>query len=552
MKTQEALATMLSESGVTHFFHVPVFGHEAMKRLIRLGVTPVVAHGEKAAVYMADGYARVSGRPGVCGAQAIGGTNLAAGLRDAYLAKSPVVAFTGGPEPDTRHKNVYQEHDDMPIFDRLTKFNTVVDDGRRLPELLRQAYRAATTGAPRPVHLELYGPGGKASSAEIADDEVVIETRHTRAPALRPLADTELVKAAVELLSTARRPILLAGGGVKRSRAEATLRRFAERLQIPVVASLNGLGVLPEAHPLWAGVVGGYARDQANAAVLEADLVLVAGSALGSMTTRDYTVPGHDTTIIHIDIDPEEVGRNYRDSLPLVGDIDAVLNQLEAADAAPRQRPEWLARIAGLQREWYAEADEVELAEAPLMRPERLWRALSDALPDEAIVVGDTGHVGAWSARHLKLSEGHTFIRAAGSLGWALPASIGAKCAAPDRPVVCLTGDGGFYYHVAELETACRYDIPVVVVVNNNAGMNQEAILWEAGTDEDRNWQFTHVDLAAVGAALGCGSWVAHSGAELQQALKEAVASGRPAVIDARTDRAAMAPTIYAEAPKQS
>jgi acetolactate synthase-1/2/3 large subunit len=546
MLAQEALATMLVQYGATHFFHVPVFGWNAMKRLTALGATPVVAHDEKAAAYMADGYARISGRPGVCGAQAIGGTNLAAGLRDAYMARAPVIAFTGGVEPATRHKNAYQEHDDMPVFEQLTKFNTVVDGGERLPDLLRQAYRAATTGTPRPVHLQLCGVSGASSNGEVADDVAVAEPGFARVPALRPLADSELVDRAAAELATAERPIALIGGGVHRSGAGAAVVEFLERRQRPAVASLNGLGVLPEDHHLWVGVVGGYAREQANTAASEADLVVVIGSSLGGMTTRHYRVPDQGARVIHIDIDPEETGRIYRNAIPLAGDVRAVIGQLDGR-LPTRVGDEWLARIAALRAEWRARADAEERGQGRALHPARLWRALSEALPDDAIVVADTGHVGAWSARHLALRRGHTVIRSAGSLGWAFPAAIGVKCAAPARPVVCLTGDAGFYYHIAELETARRYGVNVVVVVNNNAGMSQEAHLWTPGTPEERNWRFEPVDFAEVARSFGCGGWVVETGEEVEAALKEALQSGMPAVIDARTDPTAMAPTVFTE-----
>nr|BFE36899.1 acetolactate synthase large subunit [Actinomadura rugatobispora] len=538
---------MIADSGATHFFHVPVFAHHAMSRLIELGVTPVVTHGEKAAAYMADGYARVSGRPGLCGAQAIGGTNLAAGLRDAYLARTPVIAFTGGPRAETRHRNVYQEHDDMPVFDRLTKFNAVIDRGERLPDLVRQAYRAATSGVPRPVHLELAGAVGDAVGGEAADGEAVLDARYTRAPAVRAPAEPEAVRKAAALLAEARRPLVLIGGGVKRSGAEAVLAGFADRWGLPAVASLNGLGVLPEQHPLWAGVVGSYARDEANTALAEADAVLVVGSSLGSMTTRNFTLPAAGCPVAHIDIDPEEAGRGRRGVIPLVGDARTVLEQLDGRMSARTPEP-WRARVSRLRARWRERAGAVEAGDHPSLRPESLWRAVSDALPGDAIVVADTGHAGAWSARHLHLGPGHAFIRAAGSLGWALPAAIGAKCAAPERPVVCLTGDAGFYYHVAELETARRYGVNIVVVVNDNAGMNQEAVLWREGTPEERNWRFEPVDLAAVAASFGCHGQVVEKADQVAGALAAALASGRPAVVDARTDPAVVAPTVHTEA----
>jgi acetolactate synthase I/II/III large subunit len=539
------LAQMLRDYGVTHFFNVPVISPAAVKAMARLGVTSVVAHGEKAAAYMADGYARVSSRPGVCGAQAIGGTNLAAGLRDAWMARTPVIAITGGPESATRHKNLYQEFDDMPVFDRLTKFNAVIDHPGRLPDLVRQAFRAATSGVQRPVHIELAGFWG-AIGAKTTDVEARIEPLYGSAPSVRSAADPDAVAEAVMLLAAAERPLVLAGAGVVRSRAEAVLRELMGRWQIPVVTSLNGKGAVPDADRLSLGVVGDYARDCANKALFEADVVLALGSSLGSMTTRNWTLVSPDARILHVDVDPLEIGRNYPGSLPLVGDAKTVVQQLLAAPTPP-PRADWLSRIASLRSEWAEVAAPLERSEAVPIRPETLTRILGDAAPRDAIIVADTGHAGAWAARHLSLGEGHTFLRAAGSLGWSFPAAIGAKCAAPERPVICFTGDGGLFYHMAEMETARRYGLSLVVVVNNNASMNQERFLWDEGdAAQAKNWQFEPVDLVALARSFGWQAERVDEPSRIRAALDEAMQAEGPVLVDVRTDPDIASPPSWA------
>jgi acetolactate synthase-1/2/3 large subunit len=539
------LAHMLRDYGVTHFFNVPVISPAAVKAMASLGVTSVVAHGEKAAAYMADGYARVSGRPGVCGCQAIGATNLAAGLRDAWMARTPVIALTGGPESATRHKNLYQEFDDMPIFDRLTKFNAVIDLPERLPDLVRQAFRAATVGVQRPVHLELAGFWG-AIGAKTTEAEARTEPLYGSAPSVRSAADPDVVAEAVMLLAEAERPLVLAGAGVVRSRAEAVLRDLVRRWQVPVVTSLNGKGSVPDADRLALGVVGDYARDCANRALLEADVVLVLGSSLGSMTTRNWVLVSPDAKILHVDVDPLEIGRNYPGSLPLVGDAKTVLQQLLSAPT-PRPRADWLSRIASLKSDWAEVAAPLECSQSVPIRPETLTRILGDAAPGDTIIVADTGHAGAWAARHLSLGQDHTFLRAAGSLGWSFPAAIGAKCAAPDRPVICFTGDGGFFYHMAEMETARRYGLSLVVVVNNNVSMSQERFLWDEGdAAQAKNWQFKAVDLVALARSFGWQAERVDEPSRVKAALAEAMRAEGPVLVDVRTDPDIASPPSWA------
>jgi len=221
---------------------------------------------------MADGYARASAKPGICMAQVIGALNLAAGLRDAWLAHSPVIAMTGGREPKTKFRKVYQEIDDMPAFEPVTKFNATVDDVARFPDMVRQAFRAAVTGCPGPVHLQFRGNEGQIDIEE-ADMEPLCEPQFARVPAFRPEPDETSVRTALQILQAADRPVIVAGGGVRASGAEAELVGLAEALQIPVATSLNGKDAIPGNHPLSVGVAGTYSRESANRVVNAADLV---------------------------------------------------------------------------------------------------------------------------------------------------------------------------------------------------------------------------------------------------------------------------------------
>ncbi|WP_156688359.1 thiamine pyrophosphate-binding protein [Mycobacterium sp. Marseille-P9652] len=547
MFAAEAMAEMLCDYGLTHLFYVPVLSPLLMKSLIGRGVVPVVTHGEKAAVYMADGYARVSGRPGVCASQAIGSTNIAAGLREPFLARSPVLALTGGPEAATRYKGLYQDVEDAPAFEPVTKYQAAVDKGDRAPDLLRQAYREMTTGVPRPAHLRLAGFFGIATFEEVSSP-VAIEPWHRKVPGARLAADPTRVADAAERIAAAERPIMLIGGGIKRSRAEEAVLNLLATLSMPAVTTLNGMGAIGDDHPLYLGTAGDYGRDSANRALSEADLVLVVGSSLGSMSTKNWTLVGSGATVVQIDIDPGEIGRNYPGTVAAAGDADMVLRQLTArcTGSVPAK---WQERVSELRAEWNAIVADVETSSAVPTRPERLLADLSSGLPADAILVGDTGHIGAWAARHLRPRSDVTFVRAAGSLGWGLPASLGAKCAAPQRPVVCFTGDGGLYYHLAELETACRYGLNIVVIVNNNVGMNQEMFLWDSDSvAQQKNWKFEDVDLVQVARGFGCHAQRVDDPDAIHRAVAEALDAGRPALIDVRTDPAVAAPSSWGPA----
>ena len=547
------LAEALRGYGVTHVFFLPMILMETVTRMEDMGITPIMVHGEKVAAYMADGYARASRRPGVCMAQHVGGSNLASGLRDAYLACSPVIAISGGPAPAARHRHAYQELEDFTQFDQTTKFNAHVDDVTRLPDMLRQAFREATTGAPGPVHLEMRGHHAEVAMAE-ADLETLVEDRFREVPPFRPAADDTHVEEAVKLLNSAERPIIVAGGGVAWSGAQAEVVALAEKLSIPVATSLNAKGTLLDTHPLSVGVVGTYSRTCANRAVAEADVVFFVGSHTGSQVTAEWRIPRAGTSVIHLDIDAREIGRNYPTRLALLGDARTVLRQmLEVAGAGgARKRPQWLARVRMLVEEWRGSVSANVNSDAVPMRPERVCREITSALPEGAVLVCDTGHSGIWGGTLVDFTKpGQRLIRCAGSLGWGFPGALGVKCALPDTPVVCLVGDGGLYYHLAELETAARYGINVIVIVNNNSSLNQEIPFFEqtyGGDPSERGrkmWGFSKINFAKVAESLGCLAIRVEKPAELPHALDQALAARQPVVIDAVTDYRAFPEKIW-------
>lgn len=544
------LAKTLHGYGVSHIFYVPCLAVRALAEMEELGVRRVVAHSEKGAAYMADGFARASGRPGVCFSQHIGASNLASGLRDAYLAGSPVIAFCGGPEPGTRFRHGYQDLEDVSQFEPVTKASAFVDSVDRLPDLVRQAFRAATSGAPGPVHLGLRGRIGVVVEDEL-EEELIIEPQFKQIPAFRPSPERQGIEAAITLLKDAQRPILVVGGGVVSSGAEREVLELATRLGIPVATSLNAKHVVPDGHPLAVGVAGTYSRSSANKSVVEADVVFFIGSHTGGQVTHNWQIPRKGATVIQLDIEPMELGRNYPNRVSIAGDAKVSLRLMldllgDTAAVAARLEP-WRRRTAALVNEWRASTDAERTSDASPMRPERLCAEISDLLPANGVVVSDTGHAGIWSGTMIELRHSsQRYIRCAGSMGWGLPGAIGVKFALPDRPVICFTGDGAFYYHLPELETAARYGANLIVVVNNNSALSQEmpGVIRAYGEKEKGNasemYSFEKLDFGAVARSLGCIGLRAESPQEFRNAFKEALRADKPVVIDAVTDIDAM------------
>ena len=538
------IAETLAGYGVDHVFFVPAGTYRMLAAMEGLGIRRVLAHAEKAAAYMADGYARASGRPGVVMAQASpGANNLAAGLGDPYVGVSPVIAITTARAPEERYRHAYQELDQMPFFGPVTKFSASVDRVDRIPDLLRQAFREVTTGTPRPAHLDILTD----AADEEADLEVVVEDAFRRLPAFRPEPDGASVAAAATALAAAERPVIVAGGGVIVSEAWAELVELAEKRSIPVATSLNGKGAIAASHPLSVGVCGLYSRSSANRVVGSADLVLFVGSQTGGQVTNNWTVPPVGTPVIQIDVEPQELGRNYPNTLGLLGDARVTLRRLIDALQPGAPSEQWLSDTRMAVEEYRADVAGQRASDAVPLRPERVIQEMEAALPEDTLLVSDTGHAGIWTGAVMDLDRsGRTYVRAAGSLGWGLPAAIGAKCAVPDRPVVCFTGDGGFWYHFGELETAVRYGIDTVTVVNNNSSMNQETKGIEAaygGSPPSYELMtFNDVDFARLAEDLGCFGARVEEPEQIRPALEAALACGRPAVVDVVTDRTVLPP----------
>jgi acetolactate synthase I/II/III large subunit len=552
MNGAEWLARALAGAGTTHVFFVESVLRRTLLQLGDLGVTHVLAHTEKAAAYMADGYARIAQRPGVCMAQSVGAANLASGLQDPYLGRTPVIALTGRKEPSFQHRNSYQEIAHAPLFAAVTKFSTPVDSTTELPRLLRHAWRAALADTPRPTHLDFNGLQGDVIELGQTTEPPVIDPEGRRIPAHRPVADPADIERAATALTSARRIAIVAGDGAAASQAGSEVLALAEALQAPVATTLGARGLIPTRHRLSAGVAGSYSAPPANRIVHGADLVLFIGCDTGDQVTLNWTVPPPNTKVVQIDSDPLEIGRSYPNTTGLVGDPRATLARLNQAIGKPARDTGFAEEAARIVADWRATMTPLIESDTVPIRVERLCAEITRALPPDAILVVDTGYSGIWTGTMIELNgAGQTYLRAAGSLGWSFPASLGAKCAAPERKVICFTGDGGFYYHLAELESARRAGIAVTVVVNNNSGFGQNltGVRRIAGNRPGRGEElirFGPTDFTAVARSFGVRGIRVERPTEIAPALLEALSAGEPVVVDVMTDLEPRAPEAWA------
>jgi acetolactate synthase-1/2/3 large subunit len=554
MNGAEWLARALAGTGMTHVFFVESVLRRTLLQLGDLGVKPVLAHSEKAAAYMADGYARIAGRPGVCMAQSVGAANLASGLQDGYLGRSPVIALTGRKEPSFQHRNSYQEIAHAPLFAAVTKFSTPVDSTAELPRLLRHAWRAALADTPRPTHLDFCGLQGDVIELGQTSEPPVIDGEARQIPAHRPLADAADIERAAAALTAARRVAIVAGDGAAASRAGPEILALAEALAAPVATTLGARGIIPTRHRLSVGVAGSYSAPPANRIVHGAELVLFVGCDTGDQVTLNWRVPSPETAVVQIDADPVELGRSYRKTTGLLGDPQATLARLNQVIGRPARDTGFAEEAARIVADWRATMVPLIESDTTPPRVERLCAEVTRALPSDGILVADTGYSGIWTGTMVELNgAGQTYLRAAGSLGWSFPASLGAKCAAPARKVMCFTGDGGFYYHLAELETARRCGIAVTVVVNNNSGFGQNltGVRRVAGNRPGRGEElirFGPTDFTTVARSFGVRGIRVERAAEIAPALAEAVHASEPVVVDVVTDLEPRAPEPWAPA----
>lgn len=528
------------QEGVDCVFFVDAVLRHTLMELEKRGVKRILAHSEKAAAYMADGYARVSGKTGFCMAQAVGAANLAAGLQDGYLDRVPLVALTGR-KPDThQHRNAYQEVRHAPLYEAVTKFTAEVRDVQVFPRLLGHALRMMKTGTRRPVHLDLDGlKGHLVEEAAFVGD--VPERIANSGACDTPIAAQSALEAAKIRIAAAKKPMIVCGVDTLYADAGAGILKLAEALQAPVATAVGARSVIPTDHPNHFGVVGTYSAPYANKLMAEADLVIFIGCHMGDQVTCDWSIPSQDTPVIQIDADPAELGRAHPNVVGLAGALEKTSAAL-AAICTVRSNMAWRDRCVGAARDWLTRSIADARANKGLIPAPLLAREVGQALPENGVVVADTGFSAIWTAQYTEFAkEDQTYLRAAGSLGWAFPAAIGARLGSGNRPVVCFTGDGAFYYHIGELETLRRWNVPLVVVVNNNSalgqGLRSVKKLYE---ERDGNLgdlvEFHQVSFAEMAKVFDIRSFRVEKADDIRPTIEKAIALNRPVIVDVVTD----------------
>lgn len=536
----EAMVRMLEAHGVKHMFGLcgdtTLPFYDALARMDH-GIQHILTRDERHAAYMADGYARVTGKPGVCeGPSGGGATYILPGVVEANESSVPILAITSDVATTSRGKYPLTELDQPALFKPLAKWNASLDDAARLPAMVRAAFRAMTTGTPGATHLALPFDTQK---GQVDEAEIWADARHRSYPAERGGPDLDAIEAAADILTRSKSAVIVCGGGPVLSRATDALRRVAGLLDIPVATTVSGQGSIAETDPLALGVVGSNGGVPATRAVVDqADVVVFVGCRAGSVTTERWRSPARDTTIIHIDSDPMVIGANYQTEVAICADarlaLEALASALEARNDLPnlggaaKARAAWEAKMAAF-------APLAASRETPI-RPEAVMASLMDILDDDAIVVADPGTPCPYFSAHYRWRKpGRHFItnRAHGALGYSLGAAMGAHVGRPSVKTLAVMGDGSFGFTCGEFETMVRHNMPITSIVFSNSVFGWIKAGQDAGFGQRYyNVDFNRTDHAAVASAFGVKSWTVKDLDDLSKVLKKAVEHNGPTLVD--------------------
>jgi len=485
----------------------------------------VLTSHEQGAAHAADGYARASGKVGVCLATSgPGATNLVTGIASAYMDSSPVVAITCNVANPILGKDSFQEIDIAGISMPITKYNFIVKDVRELAGVLRRAFRIARSGRPGPVLVDI--------TKDVTAAETEYEPKNIAVASMQELPAAEKLTEAVSLLRAAKKPCIMAGGGAILSEAAPALKRFAHKLDAPVCCTLMGQGAFDQNDTLYTGMVGMHGTKTSNYTVSDCDLLVVVGARFSDRVAGSPKQFAAKAKILQIDIDEAEVNKNIHVAAALIGDAGQILSCL-AESLEQQHHREWLSEISRRKEQFPLQVGE------GLTGP-RVIRELDALTPDDAIIVTEVGQHQMWAAQHYSYRNPRTFLTSGGlgTMGFGLGAAIGAQSAMPERVVVNVAGDGCFRMNMNELATVAREGLPLIeLIVNNHAlGMVRQ---WQTLFYEKRYSSTVlrdHVDYCKIAEAMGIRAYCVTSVEELRAALSEAVASRKPAVLDVRID----------------
>lgn len=536
----EAMVRMLQLYDVKHIFglcgdtSLPFY--DALYRLDH-GITHILTRDERSAGYMADGYARVSGKVGVCeGPSGGGATYILPALVEANESSIAILAITTDISTISVGHYALTELDQKALFRSLTKWNDVIDRAERLPSVVRAAFRAMTTGKPGAAHI---GLPFNVQNESLSTDELWVQPELGSFPAWRFGPDPQAVKRAASLLLSAHRPIFVSGGGVVISGAQPELRELSERLQAPVATTISGQGSMSENHALCLGVVGSNGGTApVQEALNTADLVVFVGCRAGSVATERWRSPRPGTSVIHIDVDPMVVSATYRTEATLVSDAKLALRALidELPAGSVPQSCDGATLVAQSRARKFAAFRELANQETVPLFPERVIATLHEILPRDAVVVCDPGTPCPYLSAYYEFVEpGRHLIsnRAHGALGFAMAAAIGAHYGRPQTKTVAIMGDGSFGFTAGELETVVRLRVPIMMVVLSNGGYGWIKAGQKTGYGKRYySVDFSRTDHASVAEAFGIKAWRVHTPDELRTALVAAAEGAGPTLVD--------------------
>jgi acetolactate synthase-1/2/3 large subunit len=542
MNGGRALAEMLKLHDPAPMFGMAGFQLLPFYDAVReLGLTHTLINDERCGVFAADAWARVTGRPGICDATlGPGATNLVTGLVESLNAGVPLVVIVGNSNRDHSWKNMTQEARQSEMLAPAVKALIRVEQGLRIPELVRRAYAIATSGRPGPVVLDI--PEDVAHGEfDFPSDEFYAVPETLQIPAQRPSPGREATARAAELLRSAERPIILAGGGVHLSGAYEALQGVAEDFGIPVAQTLSGKGAIACTHPLSVGLFGRWSRI-ANELIESSDCILAVGCKLGEIATKRYALMPRGVPVIQLEIVAEEIGRTTPTDVALWGDAEAGLWDLHAglaedSEALQTRHAPYLAEIAERMAVWQAQAEPRYASEERPIHMARLIRELQGVMPEEGTLVVDGGFAAHWTGLlYDSTRAGRSYIanRGFASIGYGLPGTIGAQLATPESPVVGLTGDAGFNMVMGELETARRLGLGfTLAIVNNAASGYVKALQHNMYGGHYQSSDLSETNYADVARAMGCDGIRVEDPAELGAAFAQGIATrDRPTIVD--------------------
>lgn len=507
--------------------------------LYRSSIRHVLVRQEQNAAHEASGYARASGKPGVCIATSgPGATNLITGIATAYMDSIPLIAITGQVNSELLGRDVFQEADITGACEPFTKHSYLVKDAADLPRVFKEAFHIATTGRPGPVLIDV--PVDIQTS--MVEEFVYPQKANIIGYKPRTQGHALQIKKALAAIEEAKRPIVCCGGGVVLAGARNEFVSFVKKSGIPVVSTMMGIGVVPMDSRLYLGMIGMHGHANANRAMSEADLVVLCGARVGDRAVSAPEQMAQKAKIIHIDIDPAEIGKNMTAHIPIVGDIRLVLR--EFAERVTNTVPsEWVEQVLRYKAEYVplGEPDN----QSGFVEPRSFMRALSRMMDENAILTSDVGQNQIWAARNFNVKEGRFLTSGGlGTMGYALPAAIGAKLAKPHRQVLCICGDGSFQMSMCELATICQnnIDIKIIVMQNDRLGMVKEIQGKKYGARYIATTLDGNPDFVKLAEAYGIRAAVATSNAQAEKIAAGMFAYGKAFILVCRVNPDA--PTI--------